>query len=459
VGRYSLDDTIAAISTPLGEGGIGIVRMSGAEALAILQRLFRPRVGCSPTCFVPRQLTLGRIVDPASGVTVDEVLTVSMPAPHTFTRQDVVEINCHGGIVAARSVLQLCLVQGARPATAGEFTLRAFLNGRIDLAQAEAVLDLVRARTQAGLEVAAGQLTGTLSRRVRSVRSQLLAAQAHLVATLDFPEDEIPPLDLRSALDQSATQLDALIAGAHAGILYRHGVRAAIVGRPNVGKSSLLNALLRSERAIVAPLPGTTRDTVEEAMDLAGVPLVLVDTAGLAPLPGDPVEALGIARSRAAIASADLVLVVLDRSEDFTASDQEALQLASSRPCLLVLNKLDLPAHLSEVALPPDTPRAYVSAHTGEGLATLEQQILDLILGGGVRAGDEVLVTNVRHQAALQRAHRDITAALTGLQEGLPADCLSIDVASAVAALGDITGETAGEELLDQIFSQFCIGK
>lgn len=455
---YSLDDTIAAISTPLGEGGIGIVRMSGPASAAILRRLFHP-AHQGKGAVQPRQLTLGHIIDPESGDPVDEVLASSMPAPHTYTRQDVVEINCHGGIVATRRVLELCLRAGARLAGPGEFTLRAFLNGRMDLAQAEAVLDIVRAHTDAGLQVALGQLTGALSRRVGAVRHQLMDVQAHLVGSIDFPEDEIPPVEVEPALEEVLQKLDELLRSADRGIIYRQGVRTAIIGRPNVGKSSLLNALLRANRAIVTPIPGTTRDTVEETLNLGGIPLVLVDTAGLVRAPHDPIEQLGIERSHAAFQQADLVLAVFDGNMPLQPQDEDVLGLIRGKTALLVINKADLARHIEVERMPADYPRAFVSALTGEGLPELENMIMEMILGGRVSAQNELLVSNPRHKGALSAAHQSVLSALQAYRGGTPADCVTIDLAEALDMLGTITGETADEELLDTIFGQFCIGK
>ncbi len=454
----SLDDTIAAISTPLGEGGIGIVRLSGPDARSILARVFRPGRRGALTDLRPRHLTYGRVVDPDDGGPVDEVLAVYMPAPHTYTREDVVEIQAHGGPVPLRRILELVLRQGARLAEPGEFTLRAFLHGRIDLAQAEAVLDIVRARTEAGLRAAVGQLEGRLSGEVRRVRQALLDALAYLEASIDFTEDEIPPRDLTPVLDQAAAQLEALLARADEGIILRQGVRTAIVGRPNVGKSSLLNALLRSERAIVTPIPGTTRDTVEESVNLGGIAFVLVDTAGITETE-DLVERLGVERSRQALAHADLALLVVDGSQPLTDADRQIAALIGERPAILVVNKRDLPLATLGDTLLPDAPRVEVSALSGQGLAELEAKMTQLVLAGQVVTSDAPLVTNPRHKAVLARALDAVRAAGQAHAEGQPADLVSIHVTTAVHALGEITGETASEELLETIFANFCVGK
>jgi len=460
--RYSLDDTIAAISTPVGEGGIGIVRLSGPEALSILQRLFKPG-GCGAKrdgSFTPApyHLHYGHIVDPETGERVDEVLVAYMPAPHTYTREDVAEIDCHGGIVPLRRVLALCLRQGARLAHEGEFTLRAFLNGRLDLAQAEAVLDIVRAKTEASLRVAMGQLGGGLSREVREVRSKLVETLAYLEASIDFPEDEIPNHDPTANLSTAIEHLERLLAQADQGIIYRQGVRTAIVGRPNVGKSSLLNALLRTSRAIVTPIPGTTRDTLEETINLHGIPLCLIDTAGIRK-GRDPIEQLGVERSRRALERADLVLMMVDGSEPLAPEDEEIASLLGEKPALLVINKIDLPEVCDTSMLLPEVRRVRISALTGEGLPLLEEAIADLIFGGQVVTSDLPLVSSPRHQEILNRALAHLCDALHAHENGMPADFVTIDLTAAINALGEITGETASDDLLEAIFSNFCIGK
>jgi tRNA modification GTPase len=458
---YSLDDTVAAISTPIGEGGIGIVRLSGPETESILRTLFvhrEPslRLPHAPS-FVPKYLHYGHIVDPYAGERVDEVLAAYMPAPHTYTRQDVGEINCHGGIVPLQRTVQLCVRQGARLAHEGEFTLRAFLNGRIDLAQAEAVLDIIRAKTDAGLRVAMGQLGGALSREVCLVREELVGALAHLEASIDFPEDEISPCDVASALDGACVRLERLLDQANRGMIYRHGIRTAIVGRPNVGKSSLLNALLRTNRAIVTPIPGTTRDTLEETINLQGIPLILVDTAGIANT-DSLIDQLSIERSRMALGQADLVLMVVDGSEPVTPEDEEIAGLVGEKTALLVVNKMDLPQE-AEVTLLPGRHQIRVSALTGQNLPELEAVLAELILGGAVVSSGLPLVSNARHEDALRRAHQHLLDARVAFEGSMPTDFVAIDIHASVNSLGEITGDTAGEDLLETIFSSFCIGK
>lgn len=457
---YSLDDTIVAISTPVGEGGIGIVRMSGPEAVSILRQVFHQGAMhlASALHLDPYRLHYGHIVDPASGEFVDEVLAVHMPALRTYTRQDVVEIDGHGGIVALRRILAVCLRQGARLAEPGEFTARAFLNGRLDLAQAEAVLDIVRAKTEKSLEVAIGQLAGQLSEQIRSVRANLVDALAYLEAGLDFPEDEIPPRDIGPGLAQACACLSHLLAEADRGIVYRHGVRTAIVGRPNVGKSSLLNCLLRASRAIVTDIPGTTRDTLEETLNLQGVPVVLMDTAGISAAAQDPIEKLGIERSRAALAQADLALLVVDASQPVAEADRIIAALIGARPALLVQNKIDLLDAAPPACEILDAPCVPLSCLTGEGLDRLEEAIVGQVLAGQVAASAPI-VNNPRHKQAISRALDHSSAARAAWQAAVAADLVAIDLEAAVSALGEITGQTASEDLIEAIFGNFCLGK
>ena len=444
-------DTIAAISTPLGEGGIGIVRLSGPDARPIAGTMFPGRP-------LDRRLRYGHVIDPQTGERVDEVLVSFMAAPHSYTREDVVEINCHGGPLPLQRILQLALRQGARLAQPGEFTLRAFLNGRIDLAQAESVLDVIRARTEASLRVAVRGLGGQLSSAVRDLRRPVLSALAYLTARIDFPEDDVAPQDVAGPLAEASRALAELLSTADAGLVYRLGVKTAIVGRPNVGKSSLLNRLLREDRSIVAPMPGTTRDTVEEVANIKGVPFVLVDTAGIVHS-RDAVEALGVERSRRAIEGADLVLHVVDNSQPLTEADREIAGLAGSRAALVVANKCDLPGRAHPEELGREAPVVYTSALSGEGLGRLEEKMVEMALGGRVAASDAPLVTHPRHKDALERAAAALDQALEDLQAGMPDDFVTIRLTACLGALGEITGETVREDLLEAIFAEFCIGK
>jgi len=452
-------DTIAALSTPLGQGGIGIIRLSGPQAARLATRLFRPRHPVAEP-WPSHRLLLGHIIDPASGEAVDEVLLCLMRAPRSYTREDVVEINCHSGYGVMRRILDLVLAQGARLARPGEFTLRAFLSGRLDLTQAEAVLEVVQARTEAAARVAAAHLEGGLGGEIRRQRDVALNLLAQIEAVLDFPE-EIPETtggDLLPSLETLTEDLARLAATYARGRLLREGLRLVIAGRPNVGKSSLLNRLLRQERAIVTDIPGTTRDVITESMSLAGLPVCLVDTAGLR-LPGDQVEVLGVRRTQEELAAADLVLYVVDVSD--SASPEDAINLAqvSQRPTILVYNKIDLPPVLKETAFPDwSGPRVRLSARTGEGLAGLEDACRELILKGKAPVGGQI-VTQTRHAQHLESALACLDRAQGSLQAGLPLEFPALDLREAVRELGEILGEEIGEEILDRIFSQFCLGK
>ena len=462
------DDTIAAIATPPGQGGIGTVRLSGPDAGRILESIFRPLTAAQPP-YESHKLIFGNVIDPATGERVDEVLATIMRAPYSYTREDVVEIDCHGGTIPLQRVMGLCLERGARLAQPGEFTLRAFLNGRLDLAQAEAVLDVVNARTNEGLKLAVEQLGGGISARIKGVRAKLLHALAHLEANIDFPEDDVPPADVSPELRDTLEDLRALIASASTGIVMRQGVKTAIVGRPNVGKSSLLNALLRADRAIVTPIPGTTRDSLEEVANVRGVPLVLTDTAGLRGHADteDPIERIGIDRTRRALSQADLVLIVFDSSQPLAPTDRDvigAVREAAPQSAVAVLNKADLPqaievGELREVLGEIEVVRA--SATDPAGTDALEDRLAALVLSGHTVPRDKegAMVTNVRHLRALQVAQEHVEAALSSIEIAMPAAFVAVDLHSALNSLGEITGETATEDLLDEIFRNFCIGK
>ncbi len=452
-----MSDTIAAIATPPGEGGIGIIRLSGPEAQAIALKIFRPvRAGRLRS----HRVRYGHVIGP-DGAVIDEALLTFMAAPHSFTREDVVEISCHGGALPVQLTLEAALAAGARLANPGEFTMRAFLNGRIDLSQAEATLDVIRAQTSAGLAVAQAQLGGWLAREVRAARAALLEPLAYITALIDFPEEGIEPQAVAEPVAQALATVERLLAGADQGIVIRNGARVALVGRPNVGKSSLLNALLRVERAIVTPIPGTTRDTLEETANLAGVPVVLIDTAGMR-VSDDPVEQIGVERARSALASADLALLVFDAQQSFTAEDAAMLSVTAERPTIIVWNKCDDPASSPPPA--PEHPRCVAvvacSARYGHGIDHLAHTIAATLLGGTLPAmGTTHLVSNPRHRAALRRAVEFLRAAQETLATNAATDLLAADLTGAANALGEITGETVGEDLLDVIFSRFCIGK
>lgn len=451
-------DTITAISTPLGEAGIGMVRLSGPEAEAIARRIFRPHQ------LRPRwrshQLYLGHIVDP-QGEIIDEVLLTLMRAPHTYTREDVVEINCHSGYGVLSRILKLALAQGARLARPGEFTLRAFLSGRIDLTQAEAVLEVVQARTQASVKVAAGHLEGALGRSLHLAREALLDLLARVEAALDFPEEaaELSPESMAAGLDTQREFLERLSHTYQEGRLLREGLLVVIAGRPNVGKSSLLNCLLNMDRAIVTEIPGTTRDLIEEAISLGGVPVRLSDTAGLRAAQ-DRVEEMGIKRTRARLAQADLVLYLVDGSRPLGRADRQALADLAGQQVLAVINKMDLPGKLSQADLKSATsfPIVQISALTGEGLDHLKQAIVDLALGGGIK-GEGEIITQARHHQHLLNCLGYLHQARELLSPATPWELVALELKEAIRELGEITGEEVGEAILDRIFSQFCLGK
>src|SRR5579875_399491 len=463
-------DTIVAIATPPGVGAVGIVRLSGPQAFAIGRALFRPARRIPESVYPPSHLlTYGHIIDPNSGEIVDEVLIAFLRAPRTYTREDMVEINAHGGPLILRRIVELALAAGARAAQPGELTLRAFLNGRIDLTQAEGVMALINAGSDAGRRLALRQMQGDLSARVQAARTAALGALTRIEASIDFPEEEVPPPDpaeLGDLMAQARDEIAGLLAGAESGRILREGLRVAIVGRPNVGKSSLLNALLGVERAIVTPIAGTTRDTVEEAAQINGVALHLVDTAGLTAT-DDPVERLGVERSRTAAREADLLLLTVDVSQPLTeldgqvATDLHALLGEEGAPVILVMNKADLPRAINEEeaqALWPGAPVVHTSALERAGVAALEEEIVRMALGGAAQAAD-ALVSAARHRDALRRADEQLAAAQATLANTLPLDFVSVDLRAALEALGEITGESATADLLDRIFAEFCIGK
>lgn len=460
-----LYDTIAAISTPLGEGGIGIVRMSGPEALSIAGKIFKGIKNADWQEGSSHRLYYGHVVEPETKTVVDEILLGVMRAPHTFTREDVVEFNCHGGIVPIRKILEIVLSNGARLAEPGEFSKRAFLNGRLDLAQAESIIDVIRSKTEAGLKLAISQLKGDLSEKINILQEKLLALLAQIEANIDFPEDDLEDASRQQIGSRSAEMLaevQELLAGADTGKIYREGIWTVIVGRPNVGKSSLLNAMLREKRAIVTEIPGTTRDVIEEIINIRGIPLKLADTAGLRET-DDIVERIGVEKSRELVEKADLVLVVLDATTGITVEDKEILEMVKDKISILLVNKIDIgdgefiAKKLS--SLSESKPIIKMSVKEGAGLGELEEQIVEMVLGGSVTASDNVLVSNIRHKQALERAKRHLQEVVTAITGPVPADLISIDLRGAWEALGEVTGSTVTEDLVDRIFADFCIGK
>ena len=455
-----LDDTIAAIATPLGQGGLAIIRVSGENAVMVGDTVFQPPNGAKDHLRSAKSHTIhyGHIV--RDSLRIDEVMVSVMRAPATFTREDIVEINCHGGMQSTRAVLDAVLSAGARLALPGEFTKRAFLHGRIDLTQAEAVADLIHARTDLALNAANEQLAGKLSQRINQLRDDTMHVLAHVEAHIDFPDEDIEPdtmNGLLQRLEAAEAFIDQLLSTANEGQLVRKGIRVAIVGRPNAGKSSLLNQLLGHDRAIVSNIAGTTRDTISEEAQIRGIPVVFVDTAGLQDTK-DEVEQEGVRRSRASLGQADLVLHVVDASKPLGPDTQSRLAELADRNCIVVLNKSDLPSQLGQAdthgcqALP-------VSCLNGDGVEALKDSIRASVWDGDITSEMLEVMVNSRHQGALNRAKSSLQAALNQLRGGAVLDLVAVDLRTATNAIGEIVGKTTTEDLLDSIFSTFCIGK
>lgn len=455
-------DTIAAISTPPGEGAISIVRMSGEEAVSIAQKVFS---GKDLTQAKSHTINYGHIVDPKTHEEIDEVMVSLMLAPKTFTREDVVEINCHGGIVATNRILQLLLVNGARLAEPGEFTKRAFLHGRIDLTQAESVMDLIRAKTDRSMKIALNQLDGNLSHLIDSLRKDILDVLAQVEVNIDYPEyddvEEMTTKLLKEKAIEIKQRIEQLLKTASQGKIMREGLATALVGRPNVGKSSLLNHLLHEDKAIVTDVAGTTRDVIEEYVNVSGVPLKLIDTAGIRET-DDKVEKIGVERSKKAIEQSDLVLLVLNAAESLTKEDLELIRLTNDKKRIIILNKTDLEEKLDRKELAKISENAPVYATSilkNEGVEALEEAISKLFFNGIENSQSTVMVTNARHIVLLKKAQNSLDSVLEGISSGMPVDLVQIDMTEAWNLLGEITGESYEDELLDQLFSQFCLGK
>lgn len=457
------EDTISAVITALGEGAVGIVRISGADALATAEKIFKSRSGKKLSEYQHHTLVYGHVTD-ADGTMVDEVLCVYMQAPHSYTAEDVVEIQSHGGIQSLKKILALTYQNGARPAEAGEFTKRAFLNGRIDLTQAEAVMDIIRSRSEASLKLAVRQQNGQLAQELRKLRSKMLDVVINLEAVIDYPEEDIEDVTfdtVAGSIANTAAGIENLLAHAHTGKILREGLRTAIVGRPNVGKSSLLNALLKEERAIVSEYAGTTRDVIEEQLLLDGVPLVLADTAGIRKTE-DYVEQIGVEKSRRLLQDAELVICVVDGSEGLTAEDEEILQSASEKPCVIIVNKSDLEIDttLQQLQERFGTDKVMpLSARTNEGIDRFAAWLKNYVYGSEGTLSDGVYVQNARHEELLRQALQSLQDAQRAAQERLPYDCIVIDVRNAIDLLGEITGDTVQDEIINEIFARFCIGK
>ncbi|HES7640089.1 TPA: tRNA uridine-5-carboxymethylaminomethyl(34) synthesis GTPase MnmE [Streptococcus pyogenes] len=451
-------DTITAISTPLGEGAIGIVRLSGTDALAIAQSVFK---GKNLDQVASHTINYGHIVDPKTGTIVDEVMVSVMLAPKTFTRENVVEINTHGGIAVTNEILQLLIRQGARMADPGEFTKRAFLNGRVDLTQAEAVMDIIRAKTDKAMTIAVKQLDGSLSQLINDTRQEILNTLAQVEVNIDYPEyddvEEMTTALLREKTQEFQSLLENLLRTAKRGKILREGLSTAIIGRPNVGKSSLLNNLLREDKAIVTDIAGTTRDVIEEYVNIKGVPLKLVDTAGIRET-DDLVEQIGVERSKKALQEADLVLLVLNASEKLTDQDRALLNLSQNSNRIILLNKMDLEQKIELEQLPDDY--IPISVLTNQNINLIEDRINQLFFdNAGLVEQDATYLSNARHISLIEKAVQSLEAVNDGLALGMPVDLLQVDLTRTWEILGEITGDAAPDELITQLFSQFCLGK
>ena len=454
--------TIAAISTPPGAGGIGIIRISGPESLPVLQNIFTPS---DKACgFVSHMFYHGKIVLPDENKILDEVMAVYMQAPRSYTREDVVELHCHGSFLVLQNVLELVLDLGVELAQPGEFTKRAFLNGRIDLTRAEAVIDILAAKTRKGVDIAQEQLDGALYDRVDAIRKKLTQMRAVIEVAIDFPDEDIEIVDRDLLLEQLRNDViaptAALLRCADRGRIFRDGVSVVIVGRPNVGKSSLLNALLQEERALVTEIPGTTRDTIEEHIDISGIPVRIIDTAGIREA-ADAVEELGIARAKKLINQADVVLFMVDGAVQLEEPDRALFEAVCHKKVMLLINKMDLVGGKQQdfTYFPDDLLRVHISAMQQLGLDELRERLFYMISGGKDQWHEEGCAPNLRHKRSLVRARKSAENVLQGLRENLTGDLLAVDLQDCIDQLGDIVGETTTEDVLDVIFEQFCLGK
>jgi tRNA modification GTPase len=455
-------DTIAAIATPLGESGISVIRVSGTDAISLCDRIYKGKgtlVDAST-----HTVNYGHIIDPETGERIEEVLISIMRTPRSFTREDVVEVSCHGGIVAVKKVLDLLLDQGIRLAEPGEFSKRAFLNGRIDLSQAEAVIDIIRAKSDRAFKVAMKQAEGLLSKRIKQLQQRLIEVMAHIEVNIDYPEHDVAELTSKFIQDHclaAVQEIEELLRMADQGKVLREGITTAIVGKPNVGKSSLLNMLVQDNKAIVTDIPGTTRDVIEEYIQLNGIPLRLLDTAGLRET-SDIVEQIGVERSRSAMTEADLLLLVLNNSEPLTDEEITLMKQVKDRQSICIINKTDLPSAVQLDVVKQYFPNERVvlmSIADNKGIMDLEQAIGRLFYSGSIETGDMTYVSNARHIQLLKKATASLREAIAAAEAYVPIDMIQIDVRNAWEHLGEIIGNAAPDTLIDQIFSQFCLGK
>ena len=457
-----IDDTIVAIATAPGEGGIGILRISGEKSLEVAQSIFESVSGKRIDEYNNRTLIYGNIVD--NDKIIDEVLLAYMKGPKSYTAEDVVEINCHGGFISVKKILELILSKDVRLAEAGEFTKRAFLNGRIDLSQAEAVIDVINAKTSKSHEVAQEQLEGALSHKIRSLRDKVTELLAHVTVAIDYPEEDIEFITyntLKEKTEELENEIKKLFDSSESGKIFREGLKTVIIGKPNVGKSSLLNLILGEKRAIVTDIPGTTRDVIEEFVNLRGIPIKIVDTAGIRETE-DVVEKIGVEKSRKSLSSADLVIMVLDYSEKLTDEDMEILESIDKSKTVVLLNKTDLKKQIEEEKISnyvENNSIIEISALKQEGIEKLEDKIESLVYKGEVRYSSDIVISNTRHRDALAKAHKSVLDALDAIYQNMPLDFIEVDLKNIWDYLGYINGDTVTEDLLDNIFSNFCIGK
>ncbi|WP_196593514.1 tRNA uridine-5-carboxymethylaminomethyl(34) synthesis GTPase MnmE [Pectinatus sottacetonis] len=459
-----IDDTIAAIATPPGEGGIGIIRVSGVKSVELVDQIFKAGNGRTLSERRSYRAVYGKIIDINKDEIIDEALCLLMRGPHSYTKENVVEIQCHGGMMPLKRILCLLIDKGARLAEPGEFTKRAFLNGRIDLAQAQAVMDVIKSKTDASLRVAAGHLSGQFSSHIAQIRDPLLEIIAHYEANIDFPEEEIDAIDniqIMEKIHELQERIKKMLSTARTGKILRDGLVTAIIGKPNVGKSSLLNVFLHSDRAIVTDVPGTTRDSIEEYIDIGGVPLRIVDTAGIRQT-NDKVEKIGVNKSRSYIENADLILAIFDGARPIDDDDREILHLIKGKRAFILINKNDLTQLWDESdikAICPDNKVIHISTINEKGLAELVKDIKNTVYAGNNGSHASEYVNDIRQITALKKADQHLKDAVKGLDDELPEDLIVIDLRSAWEQLGDIIGDTVSEDIIDEIFSHFCIGK
>lgn len=457
-----MEDTIAAIATAPGEGGIGVVRISGEKSKEILEKIFLKKN--SEKDLVPRMMHYGFVRNNFSGELIDEVMAVYFKAPYSYTAEDVVEIQCHGSMVSLRKILSLVLKNGARIAESGEFTKRAFLNGRLDLSQAEAVIDLIRAKSDKSFDVALNQLEGNFSKEIRKIRAELMNSLVNITVNIDYPDEDIEQLtfeNLVSDLTSVRVKVEKMLQTSNTGRIMSEGLKISIIGKPNVGKSSLMNALLKETRAIVTSVPGTTRDTIEEMLTIRGIPVKLTDTAGIRHTE-DIIEKIGIEKSKEAFNNADLIIFMADRSRVLDEEDFSILSHIGEKKAIVILNKTDLPKAFDETEIEKLLPKACIieaSVANGEGIEELENVVENLVYGGEVKQSDSMMVTNVRHKNLLEEADSSLADAIEMAKACQPLELLEIDASRAYECLGAIIGEAVEEDIINEVFARFCLGK